>query len=342
MNHKYGFHVNRPSADVLDAVERIRPQVLKGVEHDVGFWKEVRAIVPDAFIIGRVVVDPHEQDKFADDPTGTGQAFAERILALEANKVNYEGRPLFDAWESYNEVFPESEPPDKKKRYNEFQVAFAEPIIQAGFEPIAMNFATGNLLGDDLLDYFQGTLETHNYLGFHEYDWPTMWRLHYQNIQEKGEAGMWLALRYRRVMDEVRPVYGDKHTVIITECGMTQGVFPWLGGQDVGWRSTPTVSQQGVEEIRGVLQDLKADPRFGIEIDLDWFGMGRSVPEEIYWQSLMWYNDELMKDQYVQAALLFVVGAIHPWESFDHLGGIIGRLEALQGKWLGDVGVGLT
>ena len=54
------------------------------------------------------------------------------------------------------------------------------------------------------------------------------------------------------------------------------------------------------------------------------------VTEERYWKSLMWYNDELMKDGYAVAALLFVVGAIHPWESFEHLGGIVNRLETFQ------------
>jgi hypothetical protein len=37
-----------------------------------------------------------------------------------------------------------------------------------------------------------------------------------------------------------------------------------------------------------------------------------------------------MKDDYVMAALLFVVGAISPWESFEHLGGIMDRLESFQ------------
>jgi hypothetical protein len=54
------------------------------------------------------------------------------------------------------------------------------------------------------------------------------------------------------------------------------------------------------------------------------------VTEERYWESLMWYNDELMKDGYAVAALLFVVGAVHPWESFEHLGSIVDRLEAFQ------------
>jgi hypothetical protein len=158
-----------------------------------------------------------------------------------------------------------------------------------------MNFATGNMLGHHFVNYFPGTLETYTYLGFHEYDWPTMWRLHEENIREKNEGGMWLTLRYRRVMPDVRRVYGNKHIAIITECGMTQGVMP--GRDDIGWLAEPRVT------------------------------------EDSYWQSLMWYNNELMKDSYVKAGLLFVVGAAGgwpKWESFEHLGGIIDRLEAYQ------------
>jgi hypothetical protein len=44
---------------------------------------------------------------------------------------------------------------------------------------------------------------------------------------------------------------------------------------------------------------------------------------------MMWYNDELMQDDYVMGACLFVVGAISPWQSFEHLGGVVDRLERL-------------
>lgn len=293
MNHKLGFHVNRTGEDVLDAIRRIKPPVIKALDHNVGFWTRVRAIHPDVFLIGRLVVDISEQAQFHQDPVAKGRAFAHRILNLEANKTTFEGRRLFDAWESYNEIMPESASPDLKRAYDAFQVAFAGPIQQAGFEPVAMNFATGNLLGHDFLTYFRGTLDTYTYLGFHEYDWPTMWRLHEENIREKNEGGMWLTLRYRRVMNDVRQVYGNKHTILITECGMTQGV---QGGDDVGWLAEPKVS------------------------------------EDSYWQSLMWYNRELMQDPYVLGACLYVVGASGgwpKWESFEHLGGIVDRLEAL-------------
>jgi hypothetical protein len=80
--------------------------------------------------------------------------------------------------------------------------------------------------------------------------------------------------------------------VIITECGMTQGV---QGRPDVGpWHDSFPISEQR------------------------------------YWDSLAWYNGELMKDAYVKAACLFVVGAVNPWHSFEHLGGVMNRIDALQ------------
>jgi len=294
MIHKYGFHVNRTGDDVFGAIQRLKPTVIKALDHNVDFWKRVRAIHPEVMLVGRLVVDGSEQERFSLNPAGAGRALAERILGLEANRVNVGGRPLFDAWESYNEIFGEQASPDMKRRYDEFQVAFYEPIKQAGFEPIAMNFGTGNMLGSDFIDYFPGTLEAYTLLGFHEYDWPTMWRLHEDNIRTKNEGGMWLTLRYRRIMRDVRLIYGDKHRALITECGMTQGV---TGGDDVGWLHEPAVA------------------------------------EEDYWQSLLWYNEELLKDSYVIGALLYVVGASGgwpQWESFEHLGSIVDRLEAYQ------------
>jgi len=308
MNHKYGFHVNRTGNDVLNAIKRIRPRVIKALDHDVGFWTRVRSIMPDVFLIGRVTVPGTVQGRFEQDPVGTGRSFAQSILSLEANRTTVQGRRLFDAWESFNEAVAGHASPDTKRKYDAFQVAFATPIKQAGFEPVAMNFGTGNMLGDDFLAHFSGTLETYTYLGFHEYDWPDLWRLHEENIREKNQGGMWLALRYRRIMSEVRKVYGDRHKAIITECGMTQGV---LGGQDVGPWHPPTVPPQALDYLNSK-------------------GISPEVTEERYWESLLWYNKELMKDDYAVAALLFVVGAVHPWESFEHLDGIVDRIEAFQ------------
>ena len=46
MFHKFGFHVNRSGDDVFDAIQRIKPAVIKTLEHDIGFWRRVREIPP--------------------------------------------------------------------------------------------------------------------------------------------------------------------------------------------------------------------------------------------------------------------------------------------------------
>lgn len=314
MESKLGFHVNRSGDDVFEAIERIKPRVIKTLEHDKGLWTRVRRVHPDVYLIGRRYKE--NQKDFLDDPVGAGNRLADEILGFEVNRIEVNGRRLFDAWESYNEVIFNDTSADEKRKYDEFQVTFGERLKAEGFDPIGMNFATGTGNGVDFLEYFAGTLETYDYLGFHEYDWPVMWRLHEENIIEKGEEGMWLCLRYRRTMRDVRKVYPDKHTVIISECGMTQGVFgAQYGAGDKGPWHPPTIPPdvtRKFEEIHGL------DLTNGVSVDS-------------YWASLMWYNNELLKDDYVKGACLFVVGYEHPkWESFDHLGPIIDRLDDFQ------------
>ncbi|MGQ9516913.1 MAG: hypothetical protein ACUVT1_06585 [Anaerolineae bacterium] len=280
---KLGFHVNRVSEEVFQAILKVRPPVIKTLDHDVGFWRRVREAFPEAFIIGRLY-EPNQV--FMPDPEERGRAFAERVLSIEANRYK-----LFNAWESFNECLAHSSSPEEYDAYDRFQVAFGERIKAAGMEPIAMNFGTGQYLGEDWLKHFPRTLQFYTYLGFHEYDWPTMRRLHEEGVKA-GNGGMWLALRYRRIMEPIRQAMGPKHIAVITECGLTQGVYP--GRPDVGWRT--------------------------------------GVSEEQYWESLRWYNDELAKDDYVLGAAIFVVGAVAPWHSFESLGGIIDRLAGLTAK----------
>jgi hypothetical protein len=107
----------------------------------------------------------------------------------------------------------------------------------------------------------------------------------------------------------IRQQFGDKHTVIITECGMTQGV--WGGASlDIGpWAKECTVPG----DIPG---GVVATP----------------ITVDDYWNSLLWYNSEIMKDDYVMGACLFVTGAAGKpeWETFEHLGPIMDRLGAFQ------------
>jgi len=285
---KLGFHCERLGNDVFNAILQVRPGIIKTLDPNVDFWKSVRQALPDTFLIGRQFAG---NQSFQHDPTGRGREFAEEILRLEVNREK-----VFDAWESFNEVFPGPDNPtpeeiERYRAYDRFQVAFAERLRQGGFEAIAMNFSQGTFLGPDWVQYFPGTLETYTYLGFHEYDWPTMWRTHQESLA-KGEEGMWRALRYRRIMRHVRARYGNKHIVLITECGLARGVMTMTDG-DVGWRFQNEVS------------------------------------EDQYWESLKWYNDELNRDNYVLGACVFETGASGKFATFESLGSITERMAAV-------------
>lgn len=279
--NKLGFHVNMVSEKVYEAILKVRPPVIKTLHPDVGFWRRVKEAAPETFIIGRMyTVD----QQFQPNPEDRGKAFADKVLALEINQYRF-----IDAWEAYNEVLAPTDDVTMYDALDRFQAAFGQRIREAGFEPVAMNHGTGQYLGEDWVKHFPRTLETHTYLGFHEYDWPDMWRLHRLGLEE-GNGGMWLALRYRRIMGPVRKAYGNKHITVMTECGLTQAVYP--GRPDLGWRS--------------------------------------ELSEERYWESLEWYNEELNKDDYVLGGAIFVVGAVAPFHTFESLGGIIDRIATLN------------
>ncbi len=328
-NHKFGFHITGPRQDAFEAVFRLRPRVVKTLDFSVEVMKRIRQEIPDVFLMGRLFVHPQD---FGQLSGGTAQAarqkgveMAERILREEVNQERHHlnGQPIFHAWESLNEVFPEWTDENTQKLYDEYQVAFGQKMQAAGFEPVAFNFGQGNGNGPQWLKLYPGTLETYKYLGFHEYDWPTMDRLHQIGLngpvemhnrvpggEGRGNDGMWRCLRYRRVMNNgIRQQYGDRHTVIITECGMTQGV--WGGPSlDIGpWAKECTVP-------RDIPGGVAPTP----------------IPVDDYWHSLLWYNSEIMKDDFVMGACLFVTGAAGKpeWETFEHLGPIMDRLAAFQ------------
>jgi hypothetical protein len=82
------------------------------------------------------------------------------------------------------------------------------------------------------------------------------------------------------------------------------------GGEDIGpWAKELTVSP----DIPGGVVDVP-------------------IPADDYWKSLLWYNSEIMQDDYVMGACLFVTGAagLQRWETFEHLGPIMERIEAFQ------------
>ena len=153
--------------------------------------------------------------------------------------------------------------------------------------PLVLNAATGNW-GDDITA-FQLTLRAlkryGGFIGFHEYDFPIMWRAHQEGLAE-GNEGMWHCLRWKRAARRIKQLHnGWCPKFIISEGGLDSGAKP---GE---------VPQRG---FRGVHPD----------------NLDASV--ENYVTSLRWYYDRLDDD--VFAVTLFGCGMTAPWdgpEGFD-------------------------
>lgn len=298
-NHKFGFHVNGWVKNVHQEILRLKPRIVKVLDPNVDALRTIRQAIPDCLIIYRHYF-PHQN--FGDDERQAREqatSVAGAILAQEAVRVG-----LVDLVEGYNEVLPESAPERLHQLYDVFQAHFAYLIrsVNPRIEPIAFNFGTGNGTGELIEKCYPQTLQSYKWLGVHEYDWPTMGRLHFTGLNQ-GNGGMWLALRYRRMFGELLRKFPDRYSVIITECGMTQGA---AGGQDIGpWAARNTVP--------GPLGETPVP-----------------ITPEAYWDSLRWYNDELMKDNYVAGACLFVTGAVGGWDTFEHLGTITPKIFDFQ------------
>ena len=54
--------------------------------------------------------------------------------------------------------------------------------------------------------------------------------------------------------------------------------------------------------------------------DVGWLYRGETIPEAQYWESLQWYNAQMVQDDYVMGACLYQVGHGGLWETFRHLG----------------------
>lgn len=299
MQNKLGFYVENSTVRwLVEALRDVRPPVILWHRGDRGGLQEIRRhLSPDSFIIGRWFLDIPEQEAMLDsaDPAGAGRELANRILNYDFGYATEEinGRRLVDAWMSLNECLagpasfiddygnPSSEKMKLLARrapaYDALMVAFRQQLQTRGIEAVAFNFAAGNFTQPEhYLRWFPKTLETHVYLGFHEYGWP--------RLQRGSISG---ALFYRDCMAAIQEKYGHRYKVVMTEAGLTRAYGNQ--GPDEGWLYRN--------------DDQKQLP----------------LSEDEYWDSLLWYNKELLKDSFVIGACLYQVGHSGRWASFRHL-----------------------
>ncbi len=258
--NKLGFYTQN-SQGVHQWISEVQPPVMLIHAWDQGLLKEIRqSRSPNTFMIGRmdyIHFDGNKQpitqnliNQWLDggDPAGAGRRLAEHILNdnFQLAQQRESGRLLVDAWMSINEPIPgpasgafgrggaEREEIERRLRaYDRFQVAFRHTLMEHGIEAVAFNFGAGNFTQPEhYLDYFEGTLDSYTYLGFHEYGWPAL-------STEVDPGAVSSAGSYRPIIKGIRGKTGRSYKAIMTEAGLARMFKHNDGAGDVGWLYPP-------------------------------------------------------------------------------------------------------
>jgi len=309
--NKLGFYIENTTVRWLrEALRQVKPPVILIHAQDRGLLRDIRReLSPDSFIVGRLYKTPQQQQFWLDsgEPERYGREFAEEIITYDfqlAKEVGENGRLLIDAWMSLNEAlrgpasFPGYEVDDTFRRR-----ADAYDRFQVAFK---------ERLEEEGLVAVAFNFAAGNFTRPEHYlDWfpRTLEAYTYLGFHEYGWPALkpgpdvaTAALYYRTCIEGIIQQYGDKFKVIMTEAGLTMA-YGHPENPDEGW----------------------LNPR-------------EPLTEEAYWQSLLWYNNEMLKDPYVMGACLFEVGHTSKWITFRHLGEdnqgnpilLMNRIEALN------------
>ncbi len=309
--NRLGFYIENTTVRWLrEALRQVKPPVILIHAQDRGLLRDIRReLSPDSFIVGRLYKTPQQQQAWLDsgEPERYGREFAEEIIYYDfqlAKEVGENGRLLIDAWMSLNEAirgpasFPDDEVDDEFRRRAEAYDRF-QVAFKERLEQEGLVAVAFNFAAGNFT-------KPEHYL-----DWfpRTLEAYTYLGFHEYGWPSLkpgpdvaTAALYYRTCMEGIRQQYGDKFKVIMTEAGLTMA-YGHPENPDEGWLNT-------------------REP----------------LTEEEYWQSLLWYNNEMLKDPYVMGACLFEVGHTSKWQTFRHLGEdnqgnpilLMNRIEALN------------
>ncbi|HFQ95770.1 MAG TPA: hypothetical protein ENK30_04275 [Anaerolineae bacterium] len=309
--NRLGFYIENTTVRWLrEALRQVKPPVILIHAQDRGLLRDIRReLSPDSFIVGRLYKTPQQQQAWLDsgEPERYGREFAEEIIYYDfqlAKEVGENGRLLIDAWMSLNEAirgpasFPDDEVDDEFRRRAEAYDRF-QVAFKERLEQEGLVAVAFNFAAGNFT-------KPEHYL-----DWfpRTLEAYTYLGFHEYGWPSLkpgsdvaTAALYYRTCMEGIRQQYGDKFKVIMTEAGLTMA-YGHPENPDEGW----------------------LNPR-------------EPLTEDQYWQSLLWYNNEMLKDPYVMGACLFEVGHTSKWQTFRHLGEdnqgnpilLMNRIEALN------------
>ncbi len=305
---KLGLFVTRYDTKVIEMVAKGKPALVKTLEIDGGFVSGLKASSPETTIVGRIIVGQLDLDA---DPLPLARQFVEELLPLATDPQRMAG---IDAWEAYNE--PVADTVDKMKRLADFEAERTRLLAAEGIRSVVGNFGTGHPpleLWPEFVPALEAITQHDGYLGLHEYSAPVMQfrsgGLQFEGEPDHGEEG-WLTLRYRKAYRQhLSPLgYGDV-PILMTECGIDGLIRPRPGPEEaMGWQDFIQLW-----EVNGLRRD----------------------PPGVYMDQLIWYDEELQKDEYIKGAAIFLAGSNDPqWDSYDILGPGAGRMGDLLTQYL--------
>lgn len=300
---KLGLFVGRNLPQIFDVLSSQGVSVVKTLELDPTFAKDIKSKSPQTLLIGRI--DLPQIQLATLDPIAAAQDFVNRLLPIAEDERR---RPYFDGWEAYNE--PVAGNDDEMKRYGDFEAERTRLLGERGIRSVVGNFATGTPALEQWQYFFpalQAVQEHNGWLGLHEYGAPTIYFLSTRDGQSThpevtpADSG-WHTLRYRKVYNQILQPAGLAVPLIFTELGIDGLVQNDRGGpaNGRGWQD---------------FQQYWAENGYG-----HW-GPGA------YIEQLVWYDNAMRQNDYVVGGCIFALAATAGWHSYDIMGPAAGVLQ---------------
>jgi len=291
MPTKLGPHVLRAAAGLSEYI-----QAGAAVAKFVGDWGVARDVPPPTLVIGR-----KHQDYDAQHQRATGRTPLEAAQQFIRDQLpTYQSNPHIEYWEGHNEPVWNSE--EEMGWYAQCEVERMRLMADLGLKCVLGNFATGTPPLHLWPAFFPALRAARQYeaiLGLHEYSCPWIWWMTGKHQldpnADEGDEG-WTTLRYRKVYRQhlIPNGLGDV-PLVITECGVDPLVNPKPPGAPSGtWK-----------QLGGFWAEHDHEPD----------------KADYYFRQLVWYDEELQKDDYVVGATIFTWGSFGPqWTDFDVAG----------------------
>ena len=307
---KLGLFVARNDPQLFELLATGGVAVVKTLELDVNFARQIKETSPRTKLIGRIDLPQLHLDSV--DPLAAARDFVNALLLYADDGGR---RETFDGWEAYNEPVPGNG--DEMAKLADFEAERVRLLAERGIRSVIGNFGTGQPpleMWERFLPALQAAKQYDGWLGLHEYSAPTIYHLstrdgagRYPGITP-GDTG-WLTLRYRQVYNQILRPAGLELPLVMTEMGVDGLVADRPGPLNArGWID---------------FQDYWAQNGYGL------WGPGAYV------EQLVWYDQAMQQDAYVIGGTIYALAASQGWHSYEISGAVTQVLKQYLGVHAG-------